>query len=91
MRKWLYCAGAIALAISGNARAEEALLETHVANVVDLLETLGDEVDADRGLELYVEMMSLDETDAAAVLASRLAEDVVPQRRRALQHALRLR
>ena len=49
------------------ARAEEALIETHVANIIDLLETLGDEIDIDRGIELYVEMMSLNESNAASV------------------------
>lgn len=59
------------------ARAEEAIVETHVANLIDLLETLGDEVDFDRGIELYTEMMSLDETLAATVtnrLLARLEE-----------------
>ena len=55
------------------ARAEEAIAETHVANIIDLLETLGDEVDLDRGIELYVEMMSLDEGMAAAVTNRLLA------------------
>jgi hypothetical protein len=49
------------------AKAEEALIETHVANIIDLLETLGDEIDIDRGIELYVEMMSLNEANAASV------------------------
>ena len=55
------------------ARAEEAIVETHVSNLVDLLETLGDEVDFDRGIELYTEMMSLDETLAATVTNRLLA------------------
>jgi len=41
------------------ARSEEAIIETHVDNSIELLEALGDEVDLDRGLELYDEMMSL--------------------------------
>jgi len=44
------------------ARSEEAIVETHVANLIDLLETLEDEVDLDRALEIYIEMMSLDES-----------------------------
>jgi len=44
------------------ARSEEAIVETHVANLLDLLETLDDEVDFDRALEIYIEMMSLDES-----------------------------
>lgn len=55
------------------ARSEEAIVETHVSNLLDLLRTLGDEVDLDRGLELYVEMMSLDETLAATVTNRLLA------------------
>jgi hypothetical protein len=53
------------------ARAEEAIVETHVANLLDLLDTLGDEIDLDRAVEVYEEMMSLDETLAATV-ANRL-------------------
>jgi hypothetical protein len=53
------------------ARAEEAIVETHVANLLDLLEVVGDEVDLDRALEIYSEMMSLDEARATTV-ANRL-------------------
>lgn len=49
------------------ARAEEALIETHANNLLDLLRTLGDEVDLDRGIELYAEMVSLDESIANSV------------------------
>jgi hypothetical protein len=59
------------------ARAEDAIVETHVSNIIDLLVNLGDEVDLDRGVELYVEMMSLNETLAATVtnrLLSRLED-----------------
>src|SRR5688500_17354673 len=35
------------------ARAEDAIVETHVANIIDLLVNLGDEVDLDWGVELY--------------------------------------
>lgn len=55
------------------ARAEEAIVETHVSNLVDLLDTLGDEIDFDRGIELYTEMMTLDETLAATVTNRLLA------------------
>jgi hypothetical protein len=55
------------------ARAEEAIVETHVANLIDLLETLGDEVDLDRGIELYAETMSLNEALAVAVTNRLLA------------------
>lgn len=50
-----------------SARAEEALIETHVSNLLDLLHTLGEEVDLDRGLEIYAEMVSLDDSLGAMV------------------------
>jgi hypothetical protein len=56
------------------ARAEEAIVVTHVSNLLELLDTLEDEVDLDRGLELYVEMMSLDEQMAATVSTRLLAQ-----------------
>lgn len=49
------------------ARSEEAIIETHVANALDLLEDLGDEVDLDRGIELYLEMMVPPDPIAAIV------------------------
>lgn len=54
-----------------SARAEEAIVETHVANLLDMLATLGDEIELDRALEIYSEMMSLDDTRAVNV-ANRL-------------------
>jgi len=61
------------------ARAEEAVIETHVANLIDLLETLGNEIDFDRGVEMYVEMMSLNETIAVAVTNRLLARLESPE------------
>lgn len=58
-----------------SARAEQAIVDAHAQNLLDMLHTLGDEVDLDRAIELYVEMMSLDESMAASVttrLLSRL-------------------
>jgi hypothetical protein len=43
------------------ARAEEAIIETHVSNLLEMLHALEDEIEVDRGLEIYAEMMSLDE------------------------------
>jgi hypothetical protein len=63
------------------ARAEEAIVETHVSNIIDLLVNLGDEVDLDRGVELYVEMMSLNETLAATVTNRLLARFEDPDAR----------
>jgi len=55
------------------ARAEEEIIETHVANVLDLLRTLEGEVDLERGIELYVEMMGLGETMTSTVTNRLLA------------------
>ncbi len=49
------------------ARSQEALIETHVANVLSLYRALADEVDEDRALELYTEMIPLSESMDAAV------------------------
>lgn len=57
------------------ARAEEAIVETHVSNLLDMLDTLDGEIELDRAVELYAEMMSLDELRAETVtnrLLSRL-------------------
>lgn len=55
------------------ARAEEAIVETHVANLLDLLETIEDEVDLDRAIDIYAEMVSLEESRAATVTNRLLA------------------
>lgn len=60
------------------ARSEEAIVETHVDNVLGLLRALEDEIDAERALELYIEMMSLDESAAAAVANRVLARLATP-------------
>ena len=49
------------------ARSEEAIVETHVANVLDMLDMLGGEIDIDRALELYADMMPMDEHVSATV------------------------
>ena len=49
------------------ARSEEAVVETHVANALDLLEDLGDDVELDRALEMYLEMMGLTEPVSVTV------------------------
>jgi hypothetical protein len=49
------------------ARAEEALVETHVANVMEMMALLEGEIDVDRGLELYHEMLPMDEHISATV------------------------
>lgn len=72
-----------------SARSEEAIVETHVENVLDLLDTLEGDVDLDRGLELYAEMMSLDETLASTVTNRVLARVGSPPSRAAAERARR--
>jgi hypothetical protein len=79
LRRRRLSAGARKRLLVVTARSEEAIVETHVSNLVDLLETLGDEVDFDRGVELYTEMMSLDETLATTVANRLLARLEAPQ------------
>ena len=73
LRRRRLSAGARKRMLLVHARAEEAIVETHVSNIIDLLVNLGDEVDLDWGVELYVEMMSLNETLAATVTNRLLA------------------
>jgi hypothetical protein len=67
------------------ARAEEALVETHVANMVELLEALGEEIDLDRGIEIYMQTMGLEEQLAATVTNRLLARLESPRTRRGRQ------
>ena len=55
------------------ARAEEAVIETHVKHALEMLDTLGDEVDPERGIEMYVELLGLGETLGGAVGTRALA------------------
>lgn len=55
------------------ARAEEALVDTHVANTLDLLDALQEEAALERGIKLYAQMMDLDER-TATVVADRVRE-----------------
>jgi hypothetical protein len=73
LRRRRLSAGARKRMLLVQARAEEAIVETHVSNIIDLLVSLGEEVDLDRGIDLYVEMMSLDETLTATVTNRLLA------------------
>lgn len=61
------------------ARAEEAIVETHVNNLLDLLETLDDEIELDRAIEIYAEMVSLEESRAVTVTNRLLARLENPQ------------
>lgn len=62
------------------ARSEEAIVETHVANVLELLDLLEGEIDVDRGLELYLQMLPMDEHVAATVTNRVLARHDAPAR-----------
>lgn len=56
------------------ARAEEELIETHVANILDVAEALEKEVEIDRAVELYLDRTHLDENLATAVTNRLLAQ-----------------
>lgn len=60
------------------ARAEEAIIETHVENVMELVDLLQGELDAARALEEYQEMMPMDDVIAAAVTNRVLARSHAP-------------
>src|SRR5919206_3413769 len=64
------------------ARSEEAIIETHVANVLDLYDMLGEELDVDRALELYGEMLPMDEHVAGTVANRVIARHDAPGARR---------
>lgn len=63
------------------ARSEEALVETHVANVLELLDALEGEVDVDRAIEMYAELLPMDEHQLAMVTNRVLARHGQPQSR----------
>lgn len=63
------------------ARSEENIIETHVANLIDMLAMMGDEIELDRALELYAEMMSLDDSRASTVSNRLLARLESPEGR----------
>lgn len=58
------------------ARSEEAIIETHVDNVMELLGMLAGEMDVDRALEEYAAMMPMEETIAATVTNRVLARSI---------------
>jgi hypothetical protein len=71
------------------ARSEEAVVELHVANIRGLVRALRGEVDLDRAVDLYVEMMSLSESRAATVtnrLYARVEEDEAAEQGRRFEN-----
>ena len=67
------------------ARAEEAVLETHVRNALLYVDTLAGELPFDRAIETYIRMLNIPEPLASTVATRTLVvlgQDLVPYRRR---------
>ena len=65
------------------ARAEEAVLETHVRNALLYVDTLAGELPFDRAIETYIRMLGILEPLASTVATRTLVvlgDDVVPER-----------
>ncbi len=65
------------------ARAEEAVLDTHVRNALLFVDTLAGEVPFDRAIETYIRALGIPEPLASTVATRTLVvlrEDVVPER-----------
>ncbi len=65
------------------ARAEEALIETHVRNALMFIDTLAEDMPFDRAIDTYVRVMGVPEP-LASLVATRvlveLGEELVPRR-----------
>lgn len=65
------------------ARAEEALIETHVRNTLMFIDTLSEDLPFDRAIDTYVRVMGVPEP-LASLVATRvlveLGEELVPRR-----------
>lgn len=65
------------------ARAEEAVLETHVRNALLFVDTLAGELPFDRAIETYIRMLNIPEPMSSTVATRTLVvlgDDVVPER-----------
>ena len=65
------------------ARAEEAVLDTHVRNALLFVDTLAGELPFDRAIETYIRALGIPEPLASTVATRTLvvlSEDVVPER-----------
>jgi hypothetical protein len=65
------------------ARAEEAVLDTHVRNALLFVDTLAGELPFDRAIESYIRALGIPEPLASTVATRTLvvlSEDVVPER-----------
>jgi len=76
------------------ARADEALIETHVQNALDVIKAVGDEVPLERALDLYLDALEPNETRAAIVARRVLARiesgDAAPARSRPVRPLRRI-
>lgn len=67
------------------ARAEEAIVRTHVDNALMFVDTLAEDMSFDRAIDTYVRVMGIPEPLASTVVTRTLVllgEDLVPYRRR---------
>ena len=55
------------------ARSEELLIETHVQNVLDVVAAVGDELELDRVIDVYLEAMEPGEVRSALIVRRVLA------------------
>jgi hypothetical protein len=70
------------------ARAEEALIRTHVDNALMFVDTLAEDMTFDRAIDSYIREMAIPEPLASTVATRTLVvlgQDLVPYRRRAQQ------
>ncbi len=67
-----------------HARAEEAIVRTHVENALTFVDTLADEMSFDRAIDSYIRVMSVQEPLASAVVTRVLVvlgQELLPARR----------
>jgi hypothetical protein len=70
------------------ARAEEAIIRTHVDNALMFVDTLAEDMTFDRAIDSYIREMAIPEPLASTVATRTLVvlgQDLVPYRRRALE------
>ena len=69
------------------ARAEEAIIRTHVDNALMFVDTLAEDMTFDRAIDSYIREMAIPEPLASTVVTRTLVvlgQDVVPYRKRAV-------
>ena len=69
------------------ARAEEAIIRTHVDNALMFVDTLAEDLSFDRAIDTYIREMAIPEPLASTVATRTLVvlgQDLVPYRRRAV-------